>query len=109
MCHGGSVKETTIAADVEINHVADSDIDDSKKSLILLLELLLIENLYGKYTIFGCSPRWCQTLSCYALASQRNVHVKDFVPIRIQCLLDDRGRSCLFAADCRNCEGIRES
>jgi hypothetical protein len=69
MCHNGLVKETTIAADVEVNHVADSDIDDSKKSLVLLLELLLIENLYGKYTIFGCFPRWCQTLSCHALAS----------------------------------------
>ena len=57
MCHDRSGKETTIAADVKINHVADSDIDDSKKSLVLLLELLLIENLYGKYTILGRSPR----------------------------------------------------
>jgi hypothetical protein len=43
------------------------------------------------------------------LRQPRNVHVKDLVPVRIQCLLDDRGRACLFAADCRNCEGIRES
>ena len=37
----------TITARVEVNHVADANIDDSKEALILLLEFLLIKDLNG--------------------------------------------------------------
>jgi hypothetical protein len=35
----------TIFTGREINHIPYADIDDSQESLILLLELLLVENL----------------------------------------------------------------
>lgn len=68
--HGGQyvclmvlVMETTISAYVQINHITNADINDSEKSLVLLLELLLIENLYGKYTLLSGFP--AQAVSPY--------------------------------------------
>ena len=56
MRHKRFVKGTTISAYFQINHIADADVDDSEKALVLLLELLLIENLYGKYAVFCGFP-----------------------------------------------------
>jgi hypothetical protein len=67
MRHKISGRETTISAYVQINHVSNADIDDSEKSLVLLFELLLVKNLYGKYAVFSgspkqvCQPPWCNT------------------------------------------------
>jgi hypothetical protein len=37
----------TVTAGVQIQDIADPHVDDSEKALVLLLELLLIEYLYG--------------------------------------------------------------
>ena len=46
----------TVAADVHINHIADADIDDAEKALVLLLEFLLVENLNGQNAVFRRFP-----------------------------------------------------
>lgn len=51
----GRASEHTITTDVQIDNATYSDIDDTKKALVLLLELLLVEYLYGKYAVVGCS------------------------------------------------------
>lgn len=61
----------TISADIEIYHISHSNVDDTEKALVLLLKLLLIKDLYGEDRVFRCS------------------HVKDFVPVWIQGLLND--------------------
>ena len=47
----------TIGANLKIYNGAYADVDDSKKSLILFLELLLVKNLYGQSTVFIGFPR----------------------------------------------------
>lgn len=39
----------------------------------------------------------------------RNAHVEGFIPIGIQCFLDDLSGFRLFASDSRNCERVRKS
>lgn len=46
----------TFSTNIKIEHAANADIDDSKKALVLLLELLLIEDLDGEDTLVRCSP-----------------------------------------------------
>jgi hypothetical protein len=109
LCVSVLVKNTTISAYVQINHVANADIDDSEKPLVLLLELLLIKNLYCKYAVFSGFPGRVVSPHCVIIDEPRHLHVENLVPVRVQCFLDDGGRSCLLAADCRNCEGVGKS
>jgi len=48
--------EITITASSEVDDIADSNVNDSKETLIPLLEFLLIEDLYREYTLFRDSP-----------------------------------------------------
>jgi hypothetical protein len=75
----------------EINHISNPDIDHTQESLILLLELLLVEYLYSEYTIF------------------RGAQVESLVPIRIQGSLDNRRGFGLLATQSRDGKGIRET
>lgn len=50
------MKQSTIASDFEVNNVSDPHIDDTQEALVLLFELLLVEDLNGKYTVFIYSP-----------------------------------------------------
>jgi hypothetical protein len=68
LCVSVSVKNTTISAYVQINHIANADIDDSEKPLVLLLELLLIKNLYRKYAIFSSFPGQVVSPHCLIFA-----------------------------------------
>jgi hypothetical protein len=46
----------TIAASIEVDHAPDADVDDPEETLVLLLELLLVKNLYGQHAFLGDSP-----------------------------------------------------
>jgi hypothetical protein len=49
----------TISTSFEIDGLADMDIDDAKKALVLLLELLLVEYLYGEDAVGSGFPVCC--------------------------------------------------
>lgn len=53
---GQILSRHTITTHLQIDHIADPYIDDAKEPLILLLELLLVENLNRKNTIFVDFP-----------------------------------------------------
>lgn len=82
----------TIVADFQVNDIPNTNIDDTKKALVLLFKLLLVEYLDGQYTVLGHFPRFVTLV-----ITERSLHgimdlsiqIKDFVPIRIECLLDD--------------------
>lgn len=46
----------TFSWNIQINYITDTDVDDAEESLVLLLEFLLIEDLYCKYAVLRCSP-----------------------------------------------------
>lgn len=51
------VRECTIRSYLKIHDRPNPYVDDSQESLILFLELLLIEDLYSQYTFLGCPPK----------------------------------------------------
>jgi hypothetical protein len=46
----------TITTHRQVNDIADADIDDSEKTLVLLLEFLLVEDLNRKNAVLVDSP-----------------------------------------------------
>lgn len=52
----GVLDEQTISAHIKFNDIADADVDDAEKPLILLLKFLLVEYLYGKDAVFCNFP-----------------------------------------------------
>lgn len=46
----------TITSSIKINNGANANIDDTKETLILLLELLLVKYLNRQYTVFTRPP-----------------------------------------------------
>jgi hypothetical protein len=46
----------TVSTSIQVHDVANPDIDDAEKALILLLEFLLIKYLYGQNAILGDFP-----------------------------------------------------
>jgi hypothetical protein len=43
----------TIATSIEVDDIAYPDVDHAQEALILLLELLLVKDLYGEDALFG--------------------------------------------------------
>lgn len=99
----------TISAGIQVNHTSNAYVDHAQKALILLLELLLIEDLYRKYALVIDSPVCIVSLRLLSPATLISVHVKTLVPIRIQRLLDDASRARLLAADGSHREWVWES
>jgi hypothetical protein len=77
-----------VCAHVQVNDIADTDVDDTEEALVLLLELLLVEDLNCQNAVF-----------CHS-------HVKHFIPIRVQGFSDDGGCPRLFPGDGRNGERV---
>lgn len=102
----------TITTHLKIDDIADPNIDDAQESLILLFEFLLIEDLNRQNAVLVDSPASPNLLTpapaCLAEWTH-HVQIKRFIPIRIQCLLDDRGRMGLLASDGGHSERIGES
>lgn len=65
----GTVQCYTISASVQINNATNPDIYDTKKALIFLLKLLLVEYLHSQDTVLSDSPS--TDISIIALVSLR--------------------------------------
>ena len=97
----------TISSSVEVNHVANADVDHSQEALILLLEFLLVKDLDGEDAVFRRFPANASEIG--ATLSEWIAHVKNLIPVGVQGLLDHRCCSGLFSANGRYSEGIRET
>lgn len=47
----------TISIWSKLDHVTDSDVNNTEEALILLLELLLVKDLNGQNAVFGRFPK----------------------------------------------------
>ena len=97
----------TISTHVKVNDIANSYVDYTEEALILLLELLLVEDLNCQHTVLICAPGDSSAQACHH--KPNNIHVKRFVPVWIQGLLDDLGGLGLFPTDGRNRKWVREA
>jgi hypothetical protein len=75
----------------EVDNIADSDVNDTEETLVLLLEFLLVKYLDRKNAVL--------------IDSQ----VEWFIPVGIQSFLDHRSGMCLLSSDGGHGERIRES
>ena len=46
----------TIASGVQVDDTPYPHVDDAQKALVLLLELLLVKDLYGQHAVLGHPP-----------------------------------------------------
>ena len=53
----------TITASVQIDNAANAHIDHTKKALVPLLELLLVEDLDGQYALLGDPPTFSSVIA----------------------------------------------
>lgn len=110
MYHSLRLSCHTITTDVQINDTAESDIDDTEESLVLFLELLLVEYLNCKDAFLGRFPVVRVSLSrALRVTATANAQVKALIPVRIQRLFDDTRRFGLLAIDGRDGEGVRKA
>lgn len=101
----------TICLWSQVRHqVANANVDYAKEPLVLLLEFLLVEHLYGKDTAFVGSAvrRRLSVNQSQARERERGViaQVKALIPIWIQCPLANGGSLCLLAIDCSNSKRV---
>ena len=94
---------------VEVDRRANMNVDYPQETLILLLELLLIEDLNCKYTVRVDFPASTASALRPRRMQASNSHIKTLIPVGVQRLLDDTGRAGLLAIDGGHSEGIRES
>ena len=85
--------ELTISTHLQIDDIANTDIDHSEESLILLFELLLIEDLNRKNAVFVDSPAPIplgKTMSRTQVETglDNHIQIEWLIPIWVQCLLD---------------------
>jgi len=83
--------EHFVTTHLQINNIPDSDVDDTKETLILLFKFLLIKYLDCEDTIFI------------------DFQIERFIPVRVQRFLDHRRRVGLFTANGGHRKGIWES
>jgi hypothetical protein len=103
----------TITTHRKIDNIANSDVNDTEETLILLLEFLLVKDLDRKYAVLIDSPASAKTtVNTFALFyrwDRIHVQVEWFIPVGIQSFLDHRGGMCLLSSDGGHGERIRES
>lgn len=85
------VYRRTICTVGELNDIADANVDDTEKTLILLLELLLVEHLNRQYAVLVCAE------------------VKTLVPVGVQGPFRDGRRLGLLPIEGGDSEGVREA
>lgn len=98
----------TIFIGFEVNKVSDTNVYDAQESLILFLELFLVEYLNCQYAVFSDAPTTELALR-FALICTIHVHLKRLVPVWVQGLFDDLSRLRLLAINCCYRERIREA
>lgn len=73
--------------------------------MVLLLELLLIKDLYGEDAVFVGAAAY-PLVSIYDVTSSPCSQIKALVPVRVQRPLDNGSGLGLLSAEGRHCEGI---
>jgi hypothetical protein len=103
----------TITTHRKVDNIADSDINDTEETLVLLLKFLLVKDLDRKYAVLIDSPASAKpTVNTFALFHRRDrihVQVEWFIPVGIQSFLDHRGGMCLLSSDGGHGERIRKA
>lgn len=104
-------RQLTIFAGIEVDHIANPDIDNPQESLILLLELLLVKHLDREYTILRSTPIASSAMNHPQPRPQpqQHAHLKRLIPVRVQRPLNHRRGIRLFAIERCDSEGVRES
>ena len=85
----------TISIGCQLNNVADTNIDHPKESLILLLELPLVEHLHGENAVF--IDLAAESLAATLLNRWYHIQIEAFIPIGVEILLRHRSGSSLLA------------
>lgn len=88
--------ERTITTHLKIDHISDADIDDPEETLILLLELLLVEYLNRENAVLIDSPApnppltplFFHRSSSNQYVGHNDVQIERLIPIWVQGLLD---------------------
>ncbi|KAG9967318.1 hypothetical protein KCU61_g730, partial [Aureobasidium melanogenum] len=70
-CQHGSSESTcrrTVTTSVQVDDTANTDVDNTEETLVLLLELLLVKYLNGENALFVCSPAGIRQFGKYGLS-----------------------------------------
>ena len=102
-------EEVTITAGIEVDDIADSNVDNTKEALISLLEFLLIEDLHREHTIFCDSPRIRFEYDFTLVFDRYHLQIEAFVPVRVQGLLYGGRGVGLLASDGDDSERVWKS
>jgi hypothetical protein len=103
------VTRPTVSASVEVDNASNSNVHHPEKALVLLLELFLVEYLHGEYALLIYAPVRMSVSAAAVAQCASNIHIKAFVPVGIERLLDHTRRPRLLAADRGDREGVWES
>jgi hypothetical protein len=95
-----------MATKFEVQHIADSHIHHTQKSLIPPLELSLVEYLNSNNRRILDRSRVWKEMSHKMASGVELAHIKAFIPIRIESLFNDACRVCLLRIDGYDCEWI---
>ena len=99
-----------MSPEFEIENIADSNVDDTKETLVAALKLALVEDLHSNHRrVLHHTVRWSVISKLKKRSYISRSQVEALIPIRIQSLLDDTGRVGLFRVNGDNCKGIRKS
>lgn len=90
--------ELTVTPRIQIHNIANPYIYNSKKALILFLELLLVKYLDCENAIFGDSPSDV-SIEPHHSRCDFVLHVEALVPVWVQSLLDHTRRPGLLSID----------
>ena len=102
----------TVASSVKVNDAPYAHVDDAQKALVLLLELLLVKDLYRQHAVFRDAPAMTLALPARLVVWNRigdDAHVEALVPVGVQRLLDNARGARLLAIDRGHGEGIGEA
>jgi hypothetical protein len=105
-----NVKGPTVTARVQVDYRPYADVYDAEEALVLLLELLLVKDLYREDALFVDLPDGGVSIArAWRRLSRHDVHVEALVPVGVQRLLDDARGARLLAIDRGHGEGVRET
>jgi hypothetical protein len=101
----------TMSTDVEIKDVGHTDVNNAEKTLVPPLKFALVEDLNGDHRrVLDGAVAWLTSAPVSTRVRDKdNVHIERLIPVRVQSLLDHRGRMSLFSIDGDNGEGIRQA
>ena len=98
-----------MTTEIKVKDIADTDVDHTKEALVASLEFTLVEDLDGNYGGIFNGAKWRFNTNSRSQGTKKNVHIKIFIPVWIQCLFDDTCRMCLLCIYSDDGEGVGKS